>query len=147
MELDAFVLGNWDFSFGKDQLLNLVRELPFPAVACNVVDLNNEYLLRPFIIKKINEVNVGIIGTTYPFVDETMPDSFSKGLKFSLGVAEVQRCVDLLKEENVDLIILISHMGLPIDYKLASMIDGINIILSAHSLFTWMASWSSGCTG
>ncbi|GGD83739.1 bifunctional metallophosphatase/5'-nucleotidase [Paenibacillus nasutitermitis] len=36
-------------------------------------------------------------------------------------------------EERVDLVIVVSHMGLPLDVKLASLINGIDVILSGHS--------------
>ena len=36
-------------------------------------------------------------------------------------------------KEKADLVILMSHMGLPLDVKLASIVNGIDIILSGHS--------------
>ena len=134
MEIDAFVPGNWDYAYGKSQLLNLVSQLPFPALACNLKDKEtNQFLFQPYTVKELNDVKVGIIGATYPYVHETMADNFSKGLSFSLGVDEIERSVDILKQQNVDVIILLSHMGLPLDYKIASLVDGISIILSGHS--------------
>jgi len=77
-------------------------------------------------------IKVGIIGLTYPYVDETMPDSFSKGLVFSKGVDETRKCVTELKGQ-VDVLLLLSHMGLPLDVELTSLVDGIDLILSGHS--------------
>ncbi|MBT2643266.1 5'-nucleotidase C-terminal domain-containing protein [Bacillus sp. ISL-41] len=134
MELDGWVPGNWDFAYGKEQLASLVEELPFPTIACNVKEEenDNQSFLKPYIIKELNGIKVGVIGLTYPYVDETMPASFSKGLEFSKGVEETSQCVDELKG-NVDLIVLLSHMGLPLDVELATLVDGIDIILSGHS--------------
>ncbi len=39
----------------------------------------------------------------------------------------------LKDEERADLIVVVSHMGLPLDVKLASQIHGIDILLSGHS--------------
>ncbi|WHX39965.1 bifunctional UDP-sugar hydrolase/5'-nucleotidase [Mesobacillus sp. AQ2] len=133
MELDGWVPGNWDFAYGKQQLSSLANALPFPAVACNVKEQDsNQSFLKPYMIKEMNGVKLGVIGLTYPYVDETMPESFSKGLSFSKGVEETRHCVEELKEK-VDLIVLLSHMGLPLDVELAALVEGIDIILSGHS--------------
>ncbi|WLR55801.1 bifunctional UDP-sugar hydrolase/5'-nucleotidase [Mesobacillus subterraneus] len=131
--LDGWVPGNWDFAYGKEQLSSLVEALPFPTVACNVRDAKtNESFMKPFVIKELDGVKVGIIGLTYPYVDETMPESFSKGLAFSRGVDETRACVEELKGQ-VDLVVLLSHMGLPLDVELATFVDDIDIVLSGHS--------------
>ncbi|MBT2638166.1 bifunctional UDP-sugar hydrolase/5'-nucleotidase [Bacillus sp. ISL-39] len=133
MGLDGWVPGNWDFAYGKEQFSSLAKDLPFPTIACNVKEENdNQSFLKPYIIKNLKGIKVGVIGLTYPYVDETMPASFSKGLVFSKGVEETRQCVDELKG-SVDLIVLLSHMGLPLDVELAALIDGIDIILSGHS--------------
>lgn len=131
--LDGWVPGNWDFAYGKEQLALLANELPFPTIACNVKEESgNESFLKPYMVKEFNGIKVGVIGLTYPYVDETMPASFSKGLEFSKGVEEACQCVGELKG-NVDLIVLLSHMGLPLDVELATLVDGIDIVLSGHS--------------
>ncbi|MBS8266056.1 bifunctional metallophosphatase/5'-nucleotidase [Mesobacillus boroniphilus] len=133
LELDGWVPGNWDFAYGKEQLSSLVEALPFPTIACNVRDQNtNETFMKPLIIKEFEGVKVGVIGLTYPYVDETMPESFSKGLAFSRGVEETRDCVEELKGK-VDLIVLLSHMGLPLDVELTTLVDGVDIVLSGHS--------------
>ncbi|MEH7886217.1 bifunctional UDP-sugar hydrolase/5'-nucleotidase [Bacillus sp. JJ1609] len=133
MQLDAWVPGNWDFAYGKEQLELLANSLPFPTLACNVTSEDPaDTFLKPFTIKEVQGIKVGIIGLTYPYVDETMPDSFSKGLVFSKGVDETRKCVTELKGQ-VDLVLLLSHMGLPLDVELATLVDGIDIILSGHS--------------
>lgn len=133
MQLDGWVPGNWDFAYGKEQLQSLANKMPFPTLACNVRSENTEdTFLKPYTIKEMEGVKVGIIGLTYPYVDETMPASFSEGLAFSKGIEETRKCVDELKGK-ADIIVLLSHMGLPLDVELAELIDGIDIILSGHS--------------
>lgn len=133
MELDGWVPGNWDYAYGKEQLSSLANSLPFPAVACNVKESSSDsFFLKPYLIKEFNGMKIAVIGLTYPYVDETMPESFAKGLSFSKGVEEARRCVDELKG-SVDLIVLLSHMGLPLDVELATQVEGIDIILSGHS--------------
>lgn len=133
MQLDGWVPGNWDFAYGKEQLKELAESLPFPTLACNVKEEESEQdFIKPFFIKEMEGLKVGVIGLTYPYVDETMPDSFSSGFTFSKGVDETREAVSELKGD-VDLVVLLSHMGLPLDVELASLIDGIDLILSGHS--------------
>lgn len=134
MPLDGFVPGNWDFAYGKEQLISLTNQMPFPTIACNVRDKNvHRPVFSPYVIKELTGIRVGIIGLTYPYVDQTMPERFSSGLAFSKGLEEVQEIVEKLQAEKVDLIILLSHMGLPLDIKIASLVQGIDLILSGHS--------------
>lgn len=131
--LDGFVPGNWDFAYGKDQIKQLIKSVPFPSIACNLFDVVTEKtFVEPYFIKDMPAGKVAVIGLTYPYVDQTMPKSFSEGLVFTIGVEEVRRSLDNVREE-ADLIILVSHMGLPLDVKLASLVNGIDVILSSHS--------------
>lgn len=133
MPLDGFVPGNWDYAYGKKQLQKLTEKLQFPALACNVMhDETRDVFLSPYSIKKLNGITIGVIGLTYPYVDVTMPPDFSAGLHFTKGVEEVSKAVEALQEQ-VNVIVLLSHMGLPLDVKLVSLVDGIDIVLSGHS--------------
>lgn len=133
LPLDGWVPGNWDFAYGKEQLRFLASRLHFPTLACNVKDEETgRSFLKPYMIKEMDGITVGVIGLTYPYVDETMPASFSDGLTFSRGIEEARASVEQLKGE-VDLIVLVSHLGLPLDVRLASIVDGIDIVLSGHS--------------
>jgi 2',3'-cyclic-nucleotide 2'-phosphodiesterase (5'-nucleotidase family) len=63
-----------------------------------------------------------------------MPPSFSKGIYFTLGNEELPGYLAKLRsEENVDVILVLSHLGFPQDVKLASEIQGIDVILSSHT--------------
>jgi len=51
-----------------------------------------------------------------------------------LGVDQMPAMIKKLREEErIDLVVVVSHMGLPLDVKLASLINGIDVILSGHS--------------
>lgn len=133
MELDGFVPGNWDYAYGKRQLQQLMEKLDFPALACNVIDNESQKnLFESYAIKELNGIKIGIIGLTYPYVDITMPPDFSEGLSFTKGVDEVRESVEALNGQ-ADVVVLLSHMGLPLDAKLVSLVDGIDIVLSGHS--------------
>ncbi len=63
-----------------------------------------------------------------------MPKHFSEGLYFTLGNTELPSYIEKLKQqENVDVIVVLSHLGFPQEVKLAKEISGIDILLSAHT--------------
>ncbi|MEC0242389.1 bifunctional UDP-sugar hydrolase/5'-nucleotidase [Paenibacillus dokdonensis] len=134
MGLDAMVPGNWDYAYGPEQLHRLSTQLKFPVLAANLHSNDPNLIYEPYVIKEFQGCRVGIVGLTYPHVHETMPPSFSEHVKFTLGTTELTTLIPRLRaEEHVDLIVVLSHMGLPLDIKLASLVPGIDILLSGHS--------------
>lgn len=135
MGLDAMVPGNWDSAYGIKRMKELMGMLDFPALAANLYESGTgEHLLTPYIIKEMNGCTCALIGLAYPYEESVMPPSFSEGADFTLGTEELPGLIQHLRtSEKADLIIVISHMGLPLDVKLASLVDGIDILLSGHS--------------
>lgn len=83
MDIDAFVPGNWDYAYGPQILSRLCEALPFQALASNVYDkTTGKSFLRPYTVKELCGLKVGIIGLTYPYVDQTMPAFFFRWLIF-----------------------------------------------------------------
>lgn len=133
MEIDGFVPGNWDFAYGKEQLKKMTSELPFPTLTCNVREKDTKKpFFSPYTIYQMDGMDVGVIGLTYGYEEQTMPGHFTEGLSFTLGIEEVSYIVQTLRVQ-VDLIVVASHLGLPLDVKLASFVKGIDVILSGHS--------------
>src|SRR5690625_1822328 len=63
-----------------------------------------------------------------------MPPHFSKGLYFTLGNEELPRIIEQLrKQDQVDLIVVLSHFGFPQEVKLLNEVDGIDVLLSGHT--------------
>jgi S-sulfosulfanyl-L-cysteine sulfohydrolase len=58
----------------------------------------------------------------------------SKRLYFTLGNEELPGHIQKLRnEEQVDLILVLSHLGFPQDVKLAQEVKGIDVLLSSHT--------------
>src|SRR5699024_6670769 len=80
------------------------------------------------------DLRIGIIGIAEHIVDKTMPAHFSEGVYFTLGVEELPPIIKKLREEeNVDLIIVLSHFGFPQEVQLAKEVEGIDVLLSGHT--------------
>lgn len=125
---------HWEFAYGPEQFKRVVGQLDFPVLAANCYDeATDELVFEPYTITEAGGLRVGVIGIAATIVDKTMPASFSKGVYFTLGNQELPRYVRQLRQEGVDLVILISHLGFPQEMKLAQEVDGIDVLLSAHT--------------
>lgn len=132
--LDA-MSSHWEFAYGPEGFMERAKELNFPVLAINIFDeTTNALVFPPYVVKEFDGLKVGIIGIASNIVDRTMPASFSEGVRFTLGREELPAVISTLRElEQVDLIILISHLGFPQDMKLLSEVQGVDLCLSGHT--------------
>lgn len=134
---DAWVLGNNDFRKPINKKLpeddkalnNLIKLSKQPTLCANVVYKENEKLLagvKPYIIKKINGVKIGIIGLTSmkPQVRGYEPD------KIFLDAEKTLKEQIAKLEGKTDINIVLSHCGLAVDTKLAN-VAGVSAVLGA----------------
>ncbi|MHB8960288.1 MAG: bifunctional metallophosphatase/5'-nucleotidase [Candidatus Limnocylindrales bacterium] len=135
MGVEIMTPGNWEFGFGPDVLRERAAEMTFPLIACNVERATtSEPEFPPSEVREIGGTRVGFVGVTSPIVPQTMPRAFGAGLRFSDGVESVQRSVrDLRREDQVDLIVVVSHLGFPQEVQLVKEVPGIDVLLSGHT--------------
>jgi 2',3'-cyclic-nucleotide 2'-phosphodiesterase (5'-nucleotidase family) len=132
--LDAMT-AHWEFAYGPEAFRQDAARLGYPMLAINVYDKETGGRIFPhFIVKEIGGLRIGIIGIASNIVDKTMPQSFSAGIRFTLGRDELPTVVDDLRSrEKADLVVLISHLGFPQDLKLLSEVQGVDVCLSGHT--------------
>lgn len=126
--------GHWDFAYGPKQLEHLVSQLNYPFLANNCFKKETNELLFPahLMIEKPG-VKIGVIGIASPIIDKLMPKHFSEGIYFTNGDEQLPEQISELKNQNADLIVVLSHLGFPQETKLAKKTEGIDIILSGHT--------------
>lgn len=126
---------HWEFAYGPAEFQALTHQLDYPMLAINCYEKEtNSLIFSPGAIVDRNNLHIGIIGIAAFTVDKTMPESFSEGIYFTLGNEELSDYITHLREkERVDLIVVLSHLGYPQDLKLATEVDGIDVLLSGHT--------------
>lgn len=127
------MVGHWDFAYGPQQLKHLLSKLSYPMLGINVYNEDGSLFLEPFITIQIENLKIGVIGICSNIIEKTMPAQFSEGLKITDGIAELPAYIKQLKDDQVDVIILLSHNGFPQDMHMLQKVDGIDICLSAHT--------------
>ncbi len=147
--IDAFAPGNWDFVYGTQRFLELFAgpapQAPWNAVAANAYytttaedpttpypDKGGQRVLPPYLIKQIGNVKVGILGFTTNRGPQVVGSSVTKGFRFTNGDAEVAQLLPVLRNvEKVDLVVMISELGLANNIRLSEANPGIDVILSS----------------
>jgi S-sulfosulfanyl-L-cysteine sulfohydrolase len=132
--IDAMA-AHWEFAYGPAVFKKRAAELNYPVLAINVYDTaTNQLIFPPYSVKEMSGVRVGLIGIACNIVDKTMPPHFSEGVRFTLGREELPKVIEELRStEQVDLIILLSHLGFPQEMKLLSEVSGVDLCLSGHT--------------
>ena len=131
----AATTAHWEFAYGPHVLRERVGELAYPLLACNVYDEQTGQQAYPsHTIVEVSGLRIGIIGIASNIVDKTMPPAFSAGLRFTLGREEVPPLIARLRrDDRVDLVVLLSHLGFPQDMRLLAEVRGVDVCLSAHT--------------
>ena len=131
--LDAMTF-HWDIGYGPDVLLKRQEELNYPILAINAYDKDtHELYTKPYIIKEIQGVKVGIIGIASNIIDKTMPKKFSQGLYFTNGSDELPKYLKEVRENGAEVTVVLSHLGFPQDVKLIEETPGIDVVVSGHT--------------
>jgi S-sulfosulfanyl-L-cysteine sulfohydrolase len=135
MGLTLMTPGNWEFGFGPAALRQRVAEMAFPVIACNVTNADTgEPEFQPSVVREAGGLRLGFIGVTSPIVVETMPTPFGAGLRMTDPIDALPSAIARLRrEERVDLIIVVSHVGFPQDVQIARDVQGIDVLLSSHT--------------
>jgi len=120
MKYDAIAIGDEEFNFGDDFLFGAIEKYKIPFISSNI----NSNKILPFVLKKINKTQIGILAATGL---ESRPKS---NLEFQDPTEAIQKTVQSLKKQNIDLIILLSQLGEEKDKDIAKKIGGIDIIIS-----------------
>lgn len=136
MGVSAMALGNHEFDLKPLRLKNAIAQsnARFDFLSANIQYNNDpsglQQHVKPFVIKNIGNVRVGIFGlttTSTVFYGESAPITFEN------AVPAARRMVDSLRNRNVDLIIALSHLGVSEDRQLAKSVGGIHVIVGGHS--------------
>ncbi|NLN96866.1 MAG: bifunctional metallophosphatase/5'-nucleotidase [Eubacteriaceae bacterium] len=125
---------HWDSAYTPRHLKSLEEKLGYPILAANVYHEGTEdHFFQSTEIFFVDGVKFGVIGVASNIIKKNMPEPFWKGAEFTNGIHESRHFVKKLKDEGVDVIILLSHLGYPQDIELLNRVDGIDICLSGHT--------------
>lgn len=136
---DVATLGNHEFDYGLPHLLFLEKVANFPIVNANLyIRQHNKRLMRPHHILRVDGCDVLVIGIiTEKIIDEIRRDrDIGSFVSLEEASAEIGKITNAYKHEDIDLTILLTHIGFESDCALAELLDpewGVDLILGGHT--------------
>lgn len=130
---DAMV-GHWEFTFGQERVEEILEDMGYPFLASNIVD--NEWEDPVFESTAFFEkggVKVAVIGQAMPYTPIANPRWMIPDWSFGIRPETLQANVDAAKQSGAEVVVLLSHDGFDVDQKLASVVSGIDVILTGHT--------------
>jgi sulfur-oxidizing protein SoxB len=132
---------HWEFTYGLDRVRELFgdrdRRGRFQGdfVAHNVSEAGwGDPVFRPYTVREVGGVRVGVIGQAFPYTPIAHPRRFVPDLTFGIREDAVQALVDELRGvRRAEVVVLLSHNGLPVDLKLAARVTGLDVVLGGHT--------------
>ncbi|WMM24299.1 5'-nucleotidase C-terminal domain-containing protein [Tissierella sp. MB52-C2] len=143
LKFDASVIGNHEFDYNTERLVELKEKAKFPFLGANIVKKDGSKAeFEEYVIKEFEGLKVGIFGlSTEETVYKANP-TFFKDIEFSSPVEVAEKMVKKLQDEKVDIIIALTHLGLDEESKkagatlssdVAEKVKGIDVIVDGHS--------------
>ena len=133
---DLLELGNHDFDNGVPFVKQWLKEAKYPILAGNVIEESTGERLPgadAYKVVDMDGVKVGLIGVVAPETADIARPADIEGLKFTDPVPVVKKAKKELEAQGINLIGVVSHLGLPDDEKLAAEVDGLDFILGGHT--------------
>jgi 5'-nucleotidase len=133
-KLDVMALGNHEFDFGLDRYKEMLAKMDFPVIAANGYEKGSNTLLAksPHLLMEKNGVKILIIGLLTDLLNSS--ESLSKVLYVTDFYDETVKITR--KYKDVDLTILLTHIGFAEDKALAARLsekEGVDLIIGGHS--------------
>ena len=133
---DAMVLGNHEFDNGSQVLADFVAGVDFPVLAANIDFSNSAELadsgIQASTVLDVNGTSVGVIGIDTADTPELA--SVGDGVIFTDEYVEVVNAqAASLMDEGVNIIILLTHVGIGTDLAMLESFENVDVVIGGHS--------------
>ena len=136
---DVVTIGNHEVDYGLAHMLFLEKCANFPIINANMyLKTNGRRLFHSHRILKVGGMQVLFIGI---LTEEVLQKTKLENLIGTLvdikeAAEEVGRICDAYQTEDIDFTVLLTHIGIEADQKLAAILDprwGVDLIIGGHS--------------
>jgi 5'-nucleotidase len=133
-----FIPGNRDLNSGDKVFTKFISGLKPNVLSANLTlhdPLPNYKAIAPYTIITRNNRKIGLIGIITTRINYSISDDQNKKIYFSVidEIETLTKIVNELKSQNVDIIVALTHIGYQNDLKLAAEVEGLDVIVGAHS--------------
>jgi sulfur-oxidizing protein SoxB len=139
--------GHWEFTYQQEEILENISEFKGEFIAQNVrvseeamfdgaeaFDEDSGHAFKPYTIREMGGRRVAVIGQAFPYTPIANPGRFIPDWSFGIRDSDMQELVDEIRAEHrPDAVIVLSHNGMDVDIKMASIVTGVDVILGGHT--------------
>ena len=154
MGYDAATIGNHDIETGHDVYDKFRREINFPWLAANAINVeNDEPYFQPYTIIERKGVLIAVLGLITPSIPNWLPEKLWSGIEFEDMIETAEKWVAFIQEkEKPDLIIGLFHSGVDFTYNeesedtyknenasqlVAEQVPGFDVVFVGHDHSGW----------
>jgi S-sulfosulfanyl-L-cysteine sulfohydrolase len=132
--------GHWEFTLGAERIAELFGDRASPGsartafLAGNVVETDfEEPVFAASSTFEKGGVKVAVIGQAFPYTPIANPRWMMPKWSFGIREDEIRKNVAAARRDGAEIVVLLSHNGFNLDRKLATRVEGIDFILTAHT--------------
>ena len=136
-------LGNHDYAWGPEKLLEFSQDDNAIVLASNTRLRESNYKIlavSDFAKVQVGCITLGVFGMTSvpwdeldePIEDDPIPD-FIKQFKMSWQWQQIAQSIVSQYSDDVDYMIMLSHLGKGTDVEIATNVPGIDLVLGGHT--------------
>ncbi|MFL4469271.1 thiosulfohydrolase SoxB [Tateyamaria armeniaca] len=127
---------HWEFTLGSDRVQELVESLPFAALGQNIFDVEWDEpteLFPPYKMFERGGTKIAVIGQAFPYMPIANPGWMFPEYAFGIRDENMQAMVHEVRAAGAECVVVLSHNGFDVDKKMATVVGGIDVILSGHT--------------
>jgi sulfur-oxidizing protein SoxB len=132
--------GHWEFTLGADRIVELfgtrdqagASGIPFLAGNVREIDFEDRVFHATRMFER-GGVLVAVIGQAFPYTPIANPRWMIPAWSFGIREEALQQEVAAARRKGAEVVVLLSHNGFDVDRKLASRVEGIDVILTGHT--------------
>lgn len=127
---------HWEFTLGSERVQELVEQLPFAALGQNIFDAEWDEpteLFPPYKMFERGGTKIAVIGQAFPYMPIANPRWMFPEFSFGIRDENMAAMVEEVRAAGAECVVVLSHNGFDVDKKMASVVPGIDVILSGHT--------------
>ncbi len=153
MKYDAGSVGNHDIETGHPVYDKFVKELKFPWLSANSVDVKtNKPYFKPYTIIIRKGIKIAVLGLTTPAIPNWLPPQIWEGIRFDDMIETAKMWMPIIMKENPEIVIGLFHAGGNPNYNgqtsetyknenatrlVAEQVPGFDMVFTGHDHQGW----------
>lgn len=139
--------GHWEFTYQDSEVIANIEASNSEFVAQNILlteeamfedaaafDLDTGHVFKPYVLREVGGKRIAVIGQAFPYTPIANPSRFIPDWTFGIRADELQGLIREIRSKHaVNAVVLLSHNGMDVDLKLASVVSGLDAILGGHT--------------